>query len=269
MKEDKEKIDLGDFNKEDLEEIMPREKLLRDGASSLKAWELLAILLRTGVKGLDVFELSKALFNYGGSSLSSLASIEVSDLKNIKGFGDSKIATIIAAFEICNRVYQERAKENMLSLTSVESASKYIVSKLQHLTEEHFMVLILNNKNMLINKSLALYNENEMVFFDDSIQKDSKKTPRLSYLDEEFISKGTVNKTIAMPREVFRRAIKLGATSIIIAHNHPSGDNTPSKEDVILTERMVECGRILGIEVLDHIVVGHGDYFSLKQNGLM
>lgn len=273
MKEDnKSKIDFKDFkdfSTEDKEDIMPREKLLRDGAGSLKAWELLAILLRTGSKGLDVFELSKALFNYAGASLSNLANIEISDLKNIKGFGESKIATLIAAFEISNRVCQERAKENMLSLTSVDSASEYIVSKLQHLTEEHFMVLILNNKNMLINKSLALYNEDEMVFYDDSIKKSKNKTPKLTYLDEEFISKGTVNKTIAMPREVFRRAVKLGATSIIIAHNHPSGDSTPSREDVVLTERMVECGKILGIEVLDHIVVGHGDYFSLKQNGLM
>lgn len=269
MKEDKEKVDLTAFNKEDLEEIMPREKLLKYGAGSLKSWELLAILLRTGIKGLDVFELSKALYNYGGGSLSNLANYEVSDLKNIKGFGDSKIATVMAAFEISNRVFQERAKNEMISVTSVDSASEYIRSKLQNLTEEHFMVLILNNKNRLINKRLGSVKENEVVFSDDCIKKQAKKKSNLEYLDEEFISKGTVNKTIAMPREVFRRAIKLGATSIIIAHNHPSGDPTPSKEDVVLTERMVECGRILGIEVLDHIVVGDGECFSLKQAGLM
>lgn len=269
MKEDnKSKIDLKDEDINDSEEIMPREKLLKYGASTLKSWELLAILLRTGNKGLNVFDLSKALFNLGGKSLSSLASYGASDFKNIKGFGDAKIATLLAAFEISNRVYQERKKDDMLSLSSVDSASKYIMSKLQNLTEEHFMVLILNNKNLLINDRTAVVEEDSIVFNDESITKKSKKKT-LTYVDEEIISKGTVNKTIAMPREVFRKAIKLGATSIIIAHNHPSGDPTPSREDVVLTERMVECGRILGIEVLDHIVVGHGDYFSLKQQGLM
>ena len=176
----------------------------------------------------------------------------------------------MAAFELSNRVALERAKDGMLELTSVKSAADYIMRKLENHTEEHFMVLVLNNKNCLINENVARVHEDKLIFDGDEILKnDSINSGSYKFLDEEVISKGTVNQTIAMPREVFRRAIKLGATSIMLAHNHPSGDPTPSGDDIRLTSRMVECGKVLGIEVVDHIVVGNGNYYSLRQHGDM
>lgn len=268
-KNSNEKTDLTEFV-DDSEKLMPREKMMKMGAKSLEPWELLAILLRTGTVGLNVLELSKGLLKYGGGTLSSLVQLEAQDLQNIKEFGEQKITTMMAAFELSNRVALERAKDGMLELTSVKSAADYIMRKLENYTEEHFMVLVLNNKNCLINEDIARVSEDEFIFDGDEILKnDSKKISNFKFLDEEIISKGTVNQTIAMPREVFRRAVKLGATSIMLAHNHPSGDPTPSGDDIRLTSRMVECGKVLGIEVVDHIVVGNGNYYSLRQHGDM
>lgn len=265
----KEKIDLKDYIVEK-EESMPREKMIENGPKSLKDWELLAILLRTGTKDTNVLELSKGLLEYGGGTLSELVKLDYHRLAELKGFGEQKITTLLATFEISNRVTRERSFDAFKDMSSVRNASEYIMTKMQNFTEEHFMVLILNNKNKLINKSLTRLNEDGISETDSKLKREFiLQEKKFQYMGEDFVSKGTVDRTIAMPREVFRKAVRMGASSIILAHNHPSGDPTPSHDDINITKRLVESGHILGIEVLDHIVVAKGLYYSLKEHGDM
>lgn len=249
------------------EELLPREKLDRFGVEALTPEELLAILLGTGTKTHSVFELSKVLYDMNGRSLRKVVNMTQKELSRIKGIGPAKMSILLASFELSKRVYQEEIKSDIERFTTTSRVGNYLVSKLSHYSEEHFYVLILNNKNEIIDE---LVKTDEGLFYLDSEEKYKEffKTDTVyKYIGENEISKGTVNQTIAMPREVFKKAIEMNASSIILAHNHPSGDTTPSHEDQILTKRMVEAGDILGINVLDHFVIGHNKYYSFKENG--
>ena len=266
LKEDAENLDI-EITKDD--SLLPREKLLENGVQDLRDEELLAILIGTGSQKHSVFDLANMLYEMNGRSLRKVVSMSQKDLAKIRGIGPAKLATLMASFELSKRVYQEEIKVDIERFVTTKRVGSYLVSKLSHYNEEHFFVLLLNNKNeeidSLIKKDQELFKLSSEEVFGEFF----KEEKAYKYIGEDEISKGTVNQTIAMPREVFRKAIDLGASSIILAHNHPSGDVRPSMDDINLTRRMADAGKILGINVLDHFVVGHNSYYSFKENGDM
>ncbi|KXG11473.1 DNA repair protein RadC [Anoxybacillus rupiensis] len=216
-------------------EARPRERLLFNGPESLSNQELLALLLRTGTKSESVLELAQRLLHrFEGLRLLKEATIE--EITNIKGIGKAKAVQILAAIELGRRIGRLSYDERYV-IRSPEDGAKYLMDDLRFLSQEHFVAIYLNTKNQVIHRKTV------------------------------FI--GSLNASIVHPREVFKEAIKRSAASIICAHNHPSGDPTPSREDVEVTKRLVECGRIMGIELLDHLIIGDQKFISLKEKGYM
>lgn len=216
--------------KEMPKEERPRERMIESGASALSNEELLAILLRTGRKDLSVIELAKNVL-YHLESLEDLKRITVLELLQINGIKEAKATTIVAAIELGKRLSNlHRSKK-----TSIKSGYDvyYLLSAdLAHLEQEHFICLYLNTKSELIKK--------ETIFI------------------------GTINQTLIHPREIYKNAIKLSASAILFVHNHPSGDSNPSKADFQATSSLMESGVIMGIDVIDHIVIGNHEFYSLK-----
>lgn len=266
LKEDAENLDI-EITKDD--SLLPREKLLENGVQDLRDEELLAILIGTGSQKHSVFDLANMLYEMNGRSLRKVVSMSQKDLAKIRGIGPAKLATLMASFELSKRVYQEEIKVDIERFVTTKRVGSYLVSKLSHYNEEHFFVLLLNNKNEEIDSLIRKDQELFKLSSEEAFGEFFKEEKAYKYIGEDEISKGTVNQTIAMPREVFRKAIDLGASSIILAHNHPSGDVRPSMDDINLTRRMSDAGKILGINVLDHFVVGHNSYYSFKENGDM
>ncbi|MCK8060667.1 MULTISPECIES: DNA repair protein RadC [unclassified Fusibacter] len=216
-------------------EDKPRERLMNNGVKSLTNSELLAIILRTGTKEKSALALSSELLKTLGG-LKGLAMADGSELKKISGIGDSKACQLMASFELARRYDCSKIKSD-LKFTSPEDVFNYVHKELKFEDREHFLVIGLNTKNNIIGRHV--------------------------------VSVGTLNQTLVHPREVFNWAIKKSAASVVLAHNHPSGHVEPSREDVLLTERMVEAGKIVGIKVVDHIIVGNNEYYSLKANDRM
>ena len=266
LKEDAQNLDIEITNDDSL---LPREKLLENGVQDLRDEELLAILIGTGSQKHSVFDLANMLYEMNGRSLRKVVSMSQKDLAKIRGIGPAKLATLMASFELSKRVYQEEIKVDIERFVTTKRVGSYLVSKLSHYNEEHFFVLLLNNKNEEIDSLIKKDQELFKLSSEEAFGEFFKEEKAYKYIGEDEISKGTVNQTIAMPREVFRKAIDLGASSIILAHNHPSGDVRPSMDDINLTRRMADAGKILGINVLDHFVVGHNSYYSFKENGDM
>src|SRR5690606_8549446 len=209
-------------------EERPRERLLAVGAENLSNQELLAILLGSGTKQESVMELAKhILMHFEGLKLLKDATIE--ELIAIKGIGYAKGILILAAIELGRRMHQYRPTENY-TIRSPEDGADYIMEDTRLLKQEHFVALFLNTINQVIHRQTI------------------------------FI--GSLNASIVHPREVFREAIKRSAASIIVAHNHPSGDPTPSQEDIQVTKRLADTGKLIGIEVLDHLIIGDGKFRS-------
>ena len=213
----------------------PREKLIQFGSEPLSDAELLAILLRTGYKEKTVLELAQEIIrDYG---LAGLAEMEYHDLvKEINGVGPAKATEIKAVFEIAARI-KGKTIITKKTITGPEDVAEVMMPKTQFKNQEHFYTVLLTTKNTII-----------------SIEE---------------ISKGGLNIASIFPREVFNRAIKKSAAKMILVHNHPSGDPTPSSEDINLTNRLIEAGKLTGIRVLDHIITGDGEYISLKEQGLI
>jgi DNA repair protein RadC len=211
----------------------PRERLIKDGPNSLSNQELLAIVLRTGTKNESVLQISNQLLSkFDGLRLLMNASIE--EISNIKGIGEAKAAQLIASFELGKRINRLQY-DGRFNIKGPEDCAKFMMDEMRFLEQEHFICLYLNTKNQIIAR--------------------------------ETIFKGSLNASIVHPREVFKEALRRSACSIICLHNHPSGDPTPSREDIEVTKRLVECGKIIGIEILDHIIIGEHKYVSLKEKG--
>lgn len=219
--------------KERLPEEKPREKMKASGASSLSNCELLSILLRTGNKSESVEELSNRLVKEMGN-ISKLANSSINTLTKIKGIGICKAATILAAIELGKRTLKKSNKN--INLSNTKKIFEYYKNDFIGETKERFFVLLFDQKMHLIEK--------------------------------EELYKGTIKGLMISPGEVFKNAIKENATSIIIMHNHPSGDPTPSRADEELTMRIIESGKILDIEVLDHIIISPEKYYSFFENSL-
>lgn len=211
----------------------PREKLAKKGARSLKKEELLAILLRTGLKGKNALEIANdILVKYGDKKLLD-ASYE--ELRNMRGVGPTKAVQILAAIELGSRLFKEKSEKEVY-INSPEDTAKEL-SHIKENKKENFVVLYLDARNKLIYK--------------------------------ETISIGSLNANLVHPREVFEPAVRYLAAQIILAHNHPSGDPEPSEDDLEITKRLAVSGKILGIEVVDHVIVAKNKFFSFKNKGMI
>ena len=211
----------------------PREKLISKGPENLKDEELLAILLRVGREGKNVLDLAKQILRK--YSKKRLLKLKYEDLIKIKGVDSAKACTILAAAELVKRALkiQEETLPIINSVKNVVAQAVYMRDK----TREHFMAIYLNARN-------------ELVFKKDM-----------------FI--GTLNANLVHPREIFAEAFRQNAASVILAHNHPSGDPEPSEDDLIITKRIIEAGKIMGIDVLDHVIITKNKVFSFKEKKLI
>lgn len=212
----------------------PRERLVKFGEQALSAQELLQLILGRGVAGESVAVTAQKLLAQFGS-LQKLAEASIEELSSIKGIGLAKATQIKAAFEIGRRLSTQAPTYKSKELTDPEKVYRLIKSKLKDYYKEHFYIIALNSRNYSIAE----------------------------------VSVGSLNASVVHPREVFAEAIKNKAVSVVFAHNHPSGDPEPSEDDLVLTKRLVESGKILGIEVADHIIVAKDDFFSFKNKGLI
>lgn len=209
----------------------PREKLIRYGPEKLSTSELLAILLRTGGKGINVVELANNILKkFSGDGLGKA---NVKELRNTFGLGIAKACEIVACFELGRRLLQHKQSVLLLSPKDVWEELKDIRDN----KKEHFVIFFLDARNQEIKR--------------------------------EIISIGSLNANLVHPREVFEPAVRYLAAQIIIAHNHPSGDPEPSPEDVDITKQLVDAGKLLDIEVKDHVIVGNASFFSLKDHALL
>ncbi|MFD7520900.1 DNA repair protein RadC [Paenibacillus chitinolyticus] len=216
-------------------EERPRERMMQVGASSLSSAELLAILVRTGTYSESALALAQRILSDTGG-LRGLVEASREELVRIKGIGDAKALQIMAGIELGRRISRTRTEE-ITTVRSPFDVFDLLKDELRYLQKEHFVCLFLNTKNHIIGR--------------------------------ETLSIGSLNASIVHPREVFRAAIQRSSASIVCVHNHPSGDPTPSPQDIELTHRLTEAGDIIGIEVLDHIVIGDDRYVSLKEHGHM
>ena len=214
------------------EDERPRERLLKYGPEALSNSELLAIILRTGSRKENVVNMCSRIFSE--YSLKRLSQANIKQLMQIHGIGAAKAAQIAAVFELARKLegFTDEPKRKIRSPADVYSL---LYPKMREHKRERLVALLLDTKNHV--------------------------------LREEVISIGSLNANIVHPREVFKAALMESCASVILSHNHPSGDPTPSKEDIAVTEKLVEGGKLLGIDVLDHVVIGDGRYVSLKDEG--
>jgi DNA repair protein RadC len=214
----------------------PREKLIALGAQNLSNAELLAILIATGTDKLSAVELGKDLLAKF-KSLENLASVSRAQLEEIKGIGTAKALTLQAAFQLSRNLHKEMAERRIAIFKQPSHVAEMFIPQIGHLRQEVFAIALLNSSGR--------------------------------FLLSEIITKGTLNASLVHPREVFRPAIQNSAASIILVHNHPSGQLQPSKEDLKITQQLVASGKIIDIPVLDHIILSDTDYLSLKEEGYL
>ncbi len=210
----------------------PREKLIAKGVENLKDSELLAILLRTGTIGKNVIEIASQILSK--NSKKRLLQMTYQDLVKISGIDSAKATTLLAAFELSKRALE--VNDTNLPVISDAKDAVAQLSDMRDLKKEHLVALYLNAKNQLVHK--------------------------------ETISMGTLNANLVHPREVFEPALKYSAAQIIVAHNHPSGDPKPSGDDLEVTKRLTEAGKMMGIEVMDHVIISKNSHFSFKEGRL-
>jgi DNA repair protein RadC len=217
----------------------PRERLVARGPDALTHAELIAILLRTGLQGTNVVQVGQNLLQKFGS-LNALAMAPVDEIRKIPGIGRDKAATLVAAFALARRMEQERREESPV-LDNPATVVSYMRESSRLLNVESFQVLLLNTRKRLIRV--------------------------------EEISAGTLDTLLVHPREVFRAAIMANAAGIVLVHNHPSGDPSPSEADIKVTRDLIRAGQLLKIEVVDHVIIGRAsaerakDYASLRELG--
>ena len=215
-------------------EERPREKMILNGPDSLSDAELLAIIIRSGTQKLNAIQLGQAIIKKA-DNIRYLQDLTIEELKSINGIGETKAVQIKAALELSKRIAS--FKPEKYKIKNPWDIYKYYMESLRYQYKEIFKVVLLNTKNEIIT--------------------------------DVDISMGTLNSSLVHPREVFREAIRRSSNKIILLHNHPSGNAEPSKEDKNVTNRLKECGELIGIEVLDHIIIGDGVYFSFKENMLI
>lgn len=212
----------------------PREKILTRGVQSLSNAELIAVLIGSGTRDLSAMAVADRLLSMDSSGILYLGECCPEELCSVEGIGTAKAAKLIAAAEFGRRL-MTTPREKRLDVSSPDRAAAIYMEQMRYLHQEHFRVLLLNVKNEII--------------------------------ASEEVSVGSLSSSEAHPREVFASPIRRGAANVILIHNHPSGNPEPSRADILLTERLVEAGKLLGIGVLDHIIIGDGIYVSLRREG--
>lgn len=209
---------------------LPRERLAKLGASSLSDYELLAIILRTGTKNESVIEMSKKLLAEF-KHISNLNNTTISELMEIKGIGSTKAIELLAAIELGRRVNSLNIAK--VTIMSSQDIFNYLKYRMQSLTQEQLIAIYLNVKSEII--------------------------------DTKVLTIGTANQTIIDPKEVMKWALKLSSSHVVIAHNHPSGDPTPSRQDIASTDYLISFAKSLDITIVDHIIIGQNKYFSFSK----
>lgn len=215
----------------------PYEKLEHFGSEVLSDAELLAIIFRTGSRNLRAVELAQKLLSMEKEEgVYGLYQYSLEELMNINGIGKVKAVQIKAVLELSKRISKHQGFSKY-RINSPNSIASIYMEEMRYLKQEYFKIVLLDTKNQII--------------------------------CDEDITKGSINSSIVHPREVFKYAIKKSASGIIMLHNHPSGDPTPSREDIQVTKRMSEAGDLIGINILDHLIIGDGYYISLKEKGII
>ncbi len=230
--EDSKPLNIKDWNPED----RPREKLLLKGTSALSDAELIAILIGSGTANLSAVEVSKKILLHGKNNLNELAKLSVKELMKVKGIGEAKAITIVAALELGRRRKDVNVDEKPKINTS-KDVFDLIKGDLMDLPHEEFWVLLLNRANLVIKK--------------------------------KRVSEGGVSGTVADPKIIFKMALEELASGIVMAHNHPSSNLTPSQSDRDLTKKMKEAGKFLDVTLFDHVIVAGNKYFSFADEGLI
>lgn len=227
-----EKKSIKDWAKDD----RPREKMINKGKAALSDSELLAILLRTGKEGQSAVELARAILDKADNNLINLSNLTFKELKEFKGIGEAKAITLMAALELGKR---RRAAEATLPNEVKDSRDTFerFLPYIDDMKQEHFLVMYLNQSN--------------------------------HPLKVECISNGGTTNVIADPKIIFKNALSLNATCIVLGHNHPSGNPRPSEDDRLLTKKFVAAGKLLDINVIDHIIIGNERYYSFRDHGEM
>lgn len=217
------------------EDERPRERLLSQGAEALSNAELLAILIRTGTPTASALDLAARVLAVAGG-LKGLVRADIRELEEIKGLGPAKGAQIKAALELGQRI-ATLGPEERATIRCPEDVCKLVMEEMRHLDREYFRTISLNTKHHV----MAI----------------------------DTVSIGNLNSSIVHPRELFKNPIKRSTAALILVHNHPSGDPAPSREDIEVTKRLRDAGMLLGIEILDHIIIGDNNYTSLKEQGMI
>ena len=217
-------------------EERPYEKCEQYGAENLTDAELLAVLLRTGTKRENSLQLAKRILHpdFAQEGILNIHQWSMEQLLEIKGIGSVKAIQILCLSELAKRLSKAEAQSG-LNFSAPETIAQYYMEDMRHRKKEAMKLLLLNSKTKLIGES--------------------------------ELSLGTVNTTLVSPREVFVEALRRNAVAVILLHNHPSGDPTPSKQDILITRRVTEAGRLIGVELLDHIIIGDNCFISLRDKG--
>ncbi|MEG0291984.1 MAG: DNA repair protein RadC [Anaerovoracaceae bacterium] len=214
----------------------PREKMLLQGKEKLSNSELLAIIIKSGTKKSSALAVAEEVLNIGQNGLVDLMDVSIEELKCIEGIGVAKATELLAVTELSKRLASSYKTKNG-AIESVQDVVGLLMEKMRHYKKEFFKTILLDSKGQII------------------------------MMDE--ISIGDLSSSVVHPRETFISAIKRSAASIILVHNHPSGNPEPSEADIKVTKRLIEAGELLGIKVLDHIIIGDGTYYSMKAEGII
>lgn len=215
----------------------PQEKLLFGGARALSNSELLALIIRTGTGDKSAIRLADEVIAYTSDNIGELGMAEVRELTEIDGIGEAKACSIVAAMELSKRLRSDRIARQRTRLGDSREVADMLMEELADEKREVFMAINLNSKLQVESKSI--------------------------------VSIGNLDSAPVHPREVFGPAVKRGAAAVVVAHNHPSGDPTPSCQDIEVTSRLVEASRIIGIKLMDHVIIGNGRFTSMRAEGYM
>lgn len=217
----------------------PYEKCLRMGPEGLNDTELLSIMIRTGAKGENSLSLAGKILalNYPKEGILGLLQLSLPELMSVKGIGQVKGIQLLCVGELSKRIWKRLAVQDLVCFHEPRSVVNYYMEDMRHMEQEHLCVMLLNSKNGLIKDTM--------------------------------ISKGTVNASMITPRELFIEALRYHAVNLILVHNHPSGDPSPSGEDCLFTRRVREAGELIGIQLIDHVIIGDNDYISFRERGIL
>lgn len=217
----------------------PYERCLREGPEQLSDAELLSIIIRTGSREANSLTLAAKILalNYPQEGILGLLHLSLPELMSVKGIGKVKGIQLLCVSELSRRIWKRKVSERALTFSEPQAIADFYQEDMRHREQEQFRVMLFNTRQVLIR--------------------------------DIMLSQGTVNASLASPREIFIEALRYQAVSIILVHNHPSGDPQPSRDDLLLTKRVEESGRLIGIRLLDHIVIGDASYISFKERGLL